>query len=141
MWRLVSELAIPPSYVRYATGNDATDWVLSADVMVSMQSNLSVEAMLVGVPAIDMLTEIGTWLGPCFGADSGILEVEPWALSQVLAEVLSSEGAASAAAGSDAARRPLAQHQRRWQRNRQSGRADGRANRSLKGRELAFDPA
>lgn len=91
MWRLVSELELPPSSVRYATGNDATDWVVAADVMVSMQSNLSVEAMLVGVPAIDMLTEIGTWLGPCFGADSGILEVEPWALSQTLAEVLSSE--------------------------------------------------
>jgi O-antigen biosynthesis protein len=73
--KLFAEYELPESSVRYL-GGDPTNWVLSADVLISMQSNLSIEAMLAGTPAIDLLTEIGMWLGPCYGADSGVLEIE-----------------------------------------------------------------
>lgn len=51
------------------------DLVLSADVVVSVDSNLSVEAMLAEVPAVSVAAEMGLRLGPCYDADSGIVEV------------------------------------------------------------------
>lgn len=85
--RLFAEYELPADSVRYL-GGDPTRWVLSADVLISMQSNISIEAMLAGVPAIDLLTEIGMWLGPCYGADSGVLEVEAPALLPTIRELL-----------------------------------------------------
>ena len=73
--QLIAELALPASSVRHVLG-EAMPWVLSADVVVSVQSNLSVEAMLAGVPAINLGTELGMALGPSFAADAGIVEAE-----------------------------------------------------------------
>lgn len=85
--QLFAEYELPADSVRYL-GGDPTRWVLSADVLISMQSNISIEAMLAGVPAIDLLTEIGMWLGPCYGADSGVLEVEAPDLAHAIRALL-----------------------------------------------------
>lgn len=84
---LAAELGLPPDAVRFSMA-DATSWVLTADVLVSVQSNLSVEAMLAGVPAINLFSELGMALGPCFAADAGILEVEAHELAAALRQLL-----------------------------------------------------
>lgn len=88
--RLFADHGVPPACARYVAG-EATPWVVGADVMVSMQSNLSIEAMMVGTPAVDLLTEVGMWLGPCFAADSGVIETEPATLADTLAALLTSD--------------------------------------------------
>ncbi len=85
--QLAAELALPPDWVRFSMA-DATSWVLTADILVSVQSNLSVEAMLAGVPAINLFTELGMALGPCFAADAGVREVEARELAPALRELL-----------------------------------------------------
>jgi len=84
---LAAELGLPPDFVRFSMA-DAMSWVLTADVLISVQSNLSVEAMLAGVAAINLFTELGMALGPCFAADSGVLEVEERELARALRELL-----------------------------------------------------
>lgn len=84
---LAAELGLPPGFVRFSM-MDAMSWVLVADVLVSVQSNLSVEAMLAGVPAINLFTELGMALGPCFAADAGVLEVQASDLTKALRELL-----------------------------------------------------
>lgn len=85
--RLMAELGLAPESVCYAEG-DAVSWLLTADVLVSVDSNLSIEAMLAGVPAINLLNEPGLFLGPCFAVDSGILEVEASVLAPAIEELL-----------------------------------------------------
>jgi hypothetical protein len=85
--QLAAELGLPADWVRFSMA-DATSWVLTADVLVSVQSNLSVEAMLAGVPAINLFTELGMALGPCFAADAGVREVEARELAPALRELL-----------------------------------------------------
>lgn len=62
--------------------------VTAADVVISVDSNLSVEAMLAEVPAVNLITETGVRLGPVFDGCSGIVEVEPENLLNALASVL-----------------------------------------------------
>lgn len=84
---LAAELGLPLDFVRFSM-MDAMSWVLIADVLISVQSNLSVEAMLAGVPAINLFTELGMALGPCFAADAGVLEVQECELTQAMRELL-----------------------------------------------------
>jgi len=67
---------------------DTARWVVAADVLIACDSNISVEAMMVGVPAINLLNLNGLRLGPSFDADSGILEVEPAQLAPALRRLL-----------------------------------------------------
>lgn len=85
--QMAAELDLPPGYVRFAMG-DAASWVAAADVVISVQSNLSVEAMLAGVPAINLLTELGLLLGPCFASDAGVLEVDEGGLAEAIRDLL-----------------------------------------------------
>jgi hypothetical protein len=85
--QLVGELGLPPDSVCLAAGS-AIDWVLTSDVVVSVDSNLSVEAILAGVPAINLLGELGMFLGPSFDADAGIVEVEEPKLGEAIRELL-----------------------------------------------------
>lgn len=84
---LAAELGLPPEAVLFSMA-DAMSWVLSADVLISVQSNLSVEAMLAGVPAINLFSELGMALGPCFAADAGVREVEAHELTAALRELV-----------------------------------------------------
>lgn len=62
--------------------------IVAADVVVSIDSNMSVEAMMAGTPAINLTTEFGIRLGPCFGAESGVVESEADDLPGWLEKVL-----------------------------------------------------
>ncbi|MDR6679597.1 methyltransferase domain-containing protein [Pseudomonas oryzihabitans] len=70
------------------TSDNGREWLLAADVLVAVDSNYSVEAMLAGTPAINLLNMPGTLLGPTFDAASGILEVESSELASALGELL-----------------------------------------------------
>lgn len=78
----------PQERVLLATG-DPKAWVVSADVFISMDSNLGVEAMLCGTTSINLLNGQGVMLGPCLDSHSGIVEVDPSGLLPVLCRVLS----------------------------------------------------
>jgi GT2 family glycosyltransferase/SAM-dependent methyltransferase len=85
--KLAEEIGIAADQYVY-TRDDTQLLVIAADAMVSIDSNLSVEAMLVGTPAINIMTELGLRMGPSFDAESGILESTPSELPVVLDLVL-----------------------------------------------------
>jgi len=86
--RLAAELGLAPWKFVY-TQEDTSLLVTAADVLVSLDSNLSVEAMLAGTPAINLMHELGQRMGPSFDAESGILETTPAELPMLLDLVLS----------------------------------------------------
>ena len=85
---LAAEMGLGAGDYVYAT-EEAFGWVLASDVVISIDSNMSVEAMLAGKPAVNLLNEIGLRMGPAFAADSGVLEVAPEALTECLVRLLS----------------------------------------------------
>ncbi|MGA2190577.1 MAG: class I SAM-dependent methyltransferase [Steroidobacteraceae bacterium] len=56
--------------------DDTPFFAAAADVLIGVDSNYLVEAMLANTPAINLLNPSGLLLGPCFEAESGITEVE-----------------------------------------------------------------
>lgn len=84
---LSAKMGLAPGVVGYFD-DDASQWVLAADVVVSVDSNLSVEAMLAGVPAINLLNEFGLLIGPTFDAESGVVEVAAEGLAAALRALL-----------------------------------------------------
>ncbi|MDP2431773.1 MAG: glycosyltransferase [Pseudomonadota bacterium] len=85
--RIALEAGLNPSQYVYTT-DDTRLLVTAADVLVSVDSNLSVEAMLAGTPAINLMTELGLRMGPSFDAECGMLEAGPGELSLLLDFVL-----------------------------------------------------
>ena len=71
--------------------DEALPWVASADVLVATDSNMLVEAMHLGTPAINVMNEQGLIMGPSFDAKSGVLEAAPEELAQVLVQVVENE--------------------------------------------------
>lgn len=67
---------------------DAEAWVVSADAVIGIDSNILVEAMMVGTPAINLLTDVGMRLGPSFDSESGVIEVDAAELESVLPRLL-----------------------------------------------------
>lgn len=88
--RLFPAYGLPAASIRYVSG-EAMPWVVGADVVISMQSNLALEAMMAGTPAVDLLNETALWLGPCFTADSGVIEVEASSLADTLRDILTDD--------------------------------------------------
>jgi GT2 family glycosyltransferase/2-polyprenyl-3-methyl-5-hydroxy-6-metoxy-1,4-benzoquinol methylase len=86
--RLAQEAGLSASQYIY-TQEDTSLLVTAADVLVSVDSNLSVEAMLAGTPAINLMNELGLRMGPSFDAESGILEATPEDLPALLDMLLS----------------------------------------------------
>lgn len=86
--RVAAELGLAAGQFAY-TQEDTSLLVTAADVMVSLDSNLSVEAMLAGTPAVNLMHELGLRMGPSFDAESGILEATPADLPLLLDMVLS----------------------------------------------------
>lgn len=70
------------------TAENPKEWVVSADVLVSVDSNMAVECVLAGTPAVNLIDETGLLLGPSFAADGAILEALPGNLAEVLASLL-----------------------------------------------------
>ncbi|WP_051710316.1 glycosyltransferase [Andreprevotia chitinilytica] len=58
------------------TLNNGQEWVASADVVISSGSNLSIEAVLAGTPAIDVVSDFSLLTGTVFAPDEGIVSVE-----------------------------------------------------------------
>ncbi|MEY2633883.1 MAG: hypothetical protein RIR00_2537, partial [Pseudomonadota bacterium] len=85
---LYAAAGLTPESVPYIA-EAARDWMLGADVIVAQDSNLLVEALICGTPAVNVLTDVGLRLGPSFDAESGILEASPEDLSVTLAGLLS----------------------------------------------------
>jgi GT2 family glycosyltransferase/2-polyprenyl-3-methyl-5-hydroxy-6-metoxy-1,4-benzoquinol methylase len=85
--RLTAELGLAGQVVY--SEEDASLLVTAADVLVSLDSNLSVEAMLAATPAINLMHELGLRMGPSFDAESGILEATPADLPMLLDLVIS----------------------------------------------------
>ncbi len=86
--RLATEAGLMPWHYVY-TEEDTSLLVTAADVLVSLDSNLTVEAMLAATPAINLMHELGQRMGPSFDAESGILEVVPAELAMYLDLLLS----------------------------------------------------
>ena len=63
-------------------------WVLAADVLIGIDSNILVEALLCGTPAINLMTDWGLRLGPSFDGDSGVVEVPAEELGKTLLKLL-----------------------------------------------------
>lgn len=82
-----SEAGVLPNSFAYVT-SETEIHITAADVVVSVDSNLTVEAMLAEVPAINLINEPGVRLGPIFDGGSGIVEVEPNNLVNALVGVL-----------------------------------------------------
>lgn len=85
--QLLEETGLPLQSVLFSI-DDATEWVVAADVLVSVDSNLSIEAMLAGVPAINLVSDLGMFLGPTFAADSGVLDADDRTLIDDLRRLL-----------------------------------------------------
>lgn len=58
------------------TFQDTQELIAIADVVISVDSALSVEAMMAATPAINLLRTTGLRFGPCFAASDGVVEVE-----------------------------------------------------------------
>lgn len=74
---------------RYAfTMKDAPLLVAGSDVLVAIDSALSVEAMLAGTVTVNLVNFFGLRYGPIFESDSGVLEAEFATLGDVLARLM-----------------------------------------------------
>lgn len=71
---------------------DAESWVVASDVLIGVDSNILVEAMMAATPAINLLTSGGGRLGPSFDAESGVVEAEGGDLAQAILKVLGNPG-------------------------------------------------
>jgi 2-polyprenyl-3-methyl-5-hydroxy-6-metoxy-1,4-benzoquinol methylase len=80
---------------RYAV-DDTQLFAAAATVLVAVDSNYLVEAMLAGTPAINLMNPSGQLMGPCFEAESGILEAESAGLADAIARVLTDDPTRSA---------------------------------------------
>lgn len=84
---ICTELAIDPASFLYL--DDAPEpWVLAADALIGIDSNILVEALLCGTPAINLMTDWGLRLGPSFDGDCGIIEVPAEELGKTLLKLL-----------------------------------------------------
>lgn len=89
--RLAEEEGLSQADYVYAL-EEAMPWVVCADALVATDSNMLVEAMHVGTPAINLLNEHGLLMGPSFDAESGILEVAAEDLADTLIRVVEDAG-------------------------------------------------
>lgn len=68
--------------------------LIAADVAISVDSNVSVEAAIARTPAINIWYPQSWYLGPFFDAADGVLEASPEKLANALARILTDPGAA-----------------------------------------------
>lgn len=71
---------------------DSKPWVTAADVVVSVFSSITIEAMMAGVPAINLLNDSGLRCGPNHEAECGIVEVADENLAEAIASILQDAG-------------------------------------------------
>lgn len=116
---ICAELGISSKRYHYLAG-PAAPWLMAADAVISVESNLSIEAMLCGTPAINLSYDWGQNLGPCFDGDAGILDCEPERLTTLILKLLGETGFSGAVKQRLKAARP------RYHLNGGDGQAAGR---------------
>jgi 2-polyprenyl-3-methyl-5-hydroxy-6-metoxy-1,4-benzoquinol methylase len=84
--------------------DDTQFFAVAASVLIAVDSNYLVEAMLADTPAINLMNPTGQLMGPCFEAESGILDAEPEGLGDAIARVLTDDSTRSAMLGMAAKR-------------------------------------
>lgn len=89
--RLAGEIGIDTDTYRYAT-NETEALIVASDVVVSVDSNLSIEAMIAKVPAFNLWDERSWTLGPFFGAEDGIVQTTSSDLAAAIAGVITNPG-------------------------------------------------
>lgn len=70
------------------TFNNINEWMLAADVVVSVESTLLIEAMLAGAAAVNLWHDTACILGPAYAARDGVLQAYPETLAGDIAELL-----------------------------------------------------
>ena len=84
---IAAELGLTPQDYVY-TKEDGRDWVVASDILVGVDSNILVEAMMVATPAVNILSDALCRLGPSFDADCGVQECEAPQLAPTLMAIL-----------------------------------------------------
>ncbi|MBV8467047.1 MAG: glycosyltransferase, partial [Burkholderiales bacterium] len=84
---LLPSIGLPANSIAYAT-SDTESWVVAADVVIAVDSNMLVEAVLAGTPAVNLSNVTGFMIGPAFDADSGIADVEADELAPTVERLL-----------------------------------------------------
>jgi hypothetical protein len=85
---IVAALGLPASSYIY-TQDGLAPLIVAADLVISTNSNVSIEAGLAGVPAINLWSPASWLLGPFFSADDGIVEVTGDELARTISRLLS----------------------------------------------------
>lgn len=85
--QIAENIGLPSDSYRY-TVEDTQSLVVAADCLASVDSNLSIEAMMCGTIAINLVYEFGLRNGPSFSGNSGILNVVPHELYLVMEKIL-----------------------------------------------------
>ena len=101
--QILGELGASGDDYFYCTG-DTQVFAAGADLLVAVDSNYLVEAMLARTPAINLMNETGMVMGPAFESETGIMEVEAQDLAGAM-RLLLTDGAARQAVLEMAARR------------------------------------
>ncbi len=84
--RMAEEEGISDAFV---TDQGLPELILASDVVVSSNSNVSIEAAICDVPAINLWTELGWFNGASFSANDGVLEASYEQLSGAMQAVIS----------------------------------------------------
>jgi 2-polyprenyl-3-methyl-5-hydroxy-6-metoxy-1,4-benzoquinol methylase len=88
----------------FYSADDTQAFAAGADLLVAVDSNYLVEGMLSRTPVINLMNGAGLVMGPCFEAETGVIEVEAGDLSGAM-QLLLTDHAARAAAVETAAKR------------------------------------
>ncbi|MDF1604885.1 hypothetical protein [Nocardioides sp. YIM 152315] len=99
------------------TSEDGPQWAVAADVLVAVDSNYLVEAMLCGTPAVNLAGTAMLPMPPAFDGAAGVVEADPGTLAVRLRELIEDP---------DLRDRQLARFARRLEHYHVGG-ADGRA--------------
>ncbi|MGY4532422.1 GT2 family glycosyltransferase [Pseudomonas sp. TE3786] len=84
---LLAERGADPAYYFYLV-DDAPLWAAAADVLIAIDSNYCVEAMLCGTPAINLQHPANSVFGPCYDARAGVSDVEASGLAAAIGRLL-----------------------------------------------------
>jgi hypothetical protein len=79
--------AVAPDRWAYELGGLA-ELVVAADCVVSVYSNVAMEAMLAEVPAVNLWTPVSWYMGPGYRSDEGVVDATIPALGATIARVL-----------------------------------------------------
>ena len=77
-------------HVRY-TLSDARRWIIASDTVLSLDSNMSIEAILAGVVPINLVLDFGAVAGGGFGATDGVIVAEPAELADAFLTALTED--------------------------------------------------